>query len=693
MERLLFGSPDIHKRIIGFLALLFATIAVIYLVHPAFELTTSPTVVILAFFIVGLSVMVSLIIFFRFEKEMASIQQRAGTLGAQEVSRRKAFTHAFVIGVSNLRRRKVRTSLTILTLVILTFTIMSFTAVKSVRRHTAVTFSPEAPYHGVMMKNLGWRHMPQESYQIAQTEFPDNAAAAPRAWLQEDDDTLASRIEIQHGGSAQMARGLIGLTPQEPKVSGVDEVLSAGRWLQAGDTHEILLPEALASRLEVSPGDTVRVWGMDFTVAGLFKGKAFENFHDLDGEPMTPVTFPTETARDVTEAQAEAAETGDDIGAFKGRYQHVQADLTVIIPYETLMALGGRLVSMAASPPAGESFSPEFIEELVNRFGLTLFVGSDTGTSIHQASDALNYSGVPNILIPLVISILIVLNTMIASVYERKREIAVYTSVGMAPTHVSYLFIAEALAFAVISVVLGYLAAQTAAGLLSGTFLWEGMTANYSSLAGVAAMVLVIGVVLISVIYPSKVAGQIAIPDVNRSWKMPETEEGQLVLTLPFLLKIDEQRCAAGYLLEYFEAHKDISHGLFSSADTEVNFQCLPLQQLAKKEQSPDEIMCIAFEARVWLAPFDFGVKQHVLLEFCPSSEHSRFLEMRMTITREAGEIAAWKRMNKGFLNAVRKQLLVFRSLNYTEQHAYEERLGELMTEGVSGLDHTATTY
>ena len=94
----------------------------------------------------------------------------------------------------------------------------------------------------------------------------------------------------------------------------------------------------------------------------------------------------------------------------------------------------------------------------------------------------MSYSGVPNILIPLVISVFIVLNTMISSVYERRGEIGIYTSVGLAPSHVSFLFIAEALAFAVLSVVLGYLVAQTAAKLFADTALWAGITVNYSSL-------------------------------------------------------------------------------------------------------------------------------------------------------------------------------------------------------------------
>ena len=41
-------------------------------------------------------------------------------------------------------------------------------------------------------------------------------------------------------------------------------------------------------------------------------------------------------------------------------------------------------------------------------------------------------------------------------------------------------------------------------------------------MAGVAAMVLVIAVVLISVLYPARVAARIAIPDVNRTFKLPQ---------------------------------------------------------------------------------------------------------------------------------------------------------------------------
>ncbi|WP_319759519.1 FtsX-like permease family protein [Maridesulfovibrio sp.] len=688
MERLLFSFADIHKRIIGFLAILSAVIAVIYSVHPAFELTYSPMVVILAFFILGLSVMVSLIIFFRFEKEMILLQQRAHKTQTSEISKWKAFTSAFVIGVSNLRRRKLRTFLTCLTLTILTFTIMSFTAVKSLRQHTYVKFNDATPYSGLFMKNLGWHDLPRETFGIVSNDFDENGIVAPRGWMELKEKTTSAITPVSFNGRHEEVKGLVGLSAVEPKVSGITKIIVDGTWLVPGTTRQILLSQEMADRLGASAGDTVNVWGNKFLLSGIFDGKKFSEHTDLDGEPMTPVIFPSAAAQELSEVEAEAIESGEDIDTFQGRYTHIPGEVTAIIPYKTLMAMGGHLKAIAIAPVSGE-FSKETVNGLIDRYGLPIFNCDAEGTYLCQASDSMNYSGVPNIIIPLIISALIVLNTMITSVYERKKEIAVYTSIGMAPTHVSFLFIAEAIAFAVISVVVGYLIAQTASGLLAGTPLWAGMTANYSSMAGVAAMILVIAVTLISVIYPSKVAANIAIPDVNRSWKMPDTDTNTIEATLPFLLKHKEQQDAGGFLLEYLESHTEVSHGLFSTSEIEVNFSREPLPESVCDllEGCPDHITCFRFNVRVWLAPFDFGVKQMVELRFRPSEAHPQFLEAVLFITRESGEIGAWKRLNKDFINAIRKQFLIWRSLDPEKQKNFREKIPEMMAFGFTGLN------
>lgn len=674
-ERILFGLADIRKRLLALLGILAVVIAIIYNVHPAFELTYSPLVVILAFFILGLSLLVSLIIFLRFEREMAGLQRRTASKGA-EIGRLKALGASLAIGVSNLRRRKVRTMLTTLTLVLLTFTIMSFTAVKSVREKGASPFSSRTPYAGLLMRSLAWATLPPEAMSVVRNKFRDTALVGPRIWLEGHSRTTGAFVPLQTPAGSENARGLVGLSPLEPRISGLERILTAGRWFGPDEERAVLLPRRMAERLGIDPaapeGAAVSLWGMPFTVTGVFDGERLSTETDLDGEPVTPVVFPSETVLGVAEMEAEETESQGDIRAVQSRYEHIAGDLTVIVPASTASAMGGQLKAMAIRPP-GPADVPDLARHMVDRFGLPLFCGiveggGPTGTFLYYAADSLDYSGLPNVIVPVLISALIVLNTMIASVYERKREIAVYTSVGMAPTHVSFLFVAEALAYAVISVVLGYLVAQVAAQTLSGTPLWAGMTANYSSLGGVAAMALVILVVLASVIYPSRVAGRIAIPDVNRSWFMPAPDGDEMVATLPFLLKRDEQRCVGGYLVDYYRAHEDISHGLFSSDDIAWRYVC-PVPALAGA--GDDE--CLQMSAKVWLAPFDFGVRQHVQLIFCPASVSPEFLEIQVRLTREAGEHGAWRRINKGFLNDLRRQLLAWRSLAHEDRTRYEE--------------------
>ena len=82
-------------------------------------------------------------------------------------------------------------------------------------------------------------------------------------------------------------------------------------------------------------------------MVGVFSGAALSEPTDLDGEPLTPVTFPSEVSQEMTEVEMDALESGDEVRAFQSRYQHVAGEQTVIIPYDTLLAAGGHLKAVA----------------------------------------------------------------------------------------------------------------------------------------------------------------------------------------------------------------------------------------------------------------------------------------------------------------------------------------------------------
>jgi hypothetical protein len=75
---------------------------------------------------------------------------------------------------------------------------------------------------------------------------------------------------------------------------------------------------------------------------------------------------------------------------------------------------------------------------------------------------------------------------------------------------------------------------------------------------------------------------------------------------------------------------------------------------------------------------------QMVDLQFCPAEEGRDFLEITVTMPRQSGELPLWRRLNTSFLHVLRKQLLVWRSLDEEGHREYAEVLHKaLETTGI----------
>ena len=71
-----------------------------------------------------------------------------------------------------------------------------------------------------------------------------------------------------------------------------------------------------------------------------------------------------------------------------------------------------------------------------------------------------------------------------------------------------------------------------------------------------------------------------------------------------------------------------------------------------------------SIDFRAWVSPFDLGLMQDVTLTFRESVFHPGYVAIAMEITRRAGEHNAWWRANQRFVNRIRKQLMIWRSLD-----------------------------
>lgn len=194
-------------------------------------------------------------------------------------------------------------------------------------------------------------------------------------------------------------------------------------------------------------------------------------------------------------------------------------------------------------------------------------------------------------------------------------------------------------------------------------------------------MLLVIGVVLLSVIYPSRVAARIAIPDVNASFSLPKAVNNRISVTLPFFLKYDEHDSIGGFIYNYFLSHQDVSHGLFSTGPVDLVFSCCNIDEIhamIKNSAKPHEMYCTYLRSKVWLAPFDFGIMQWVDIQFCPVEGNTGYLEIKATMERRSGEKEAWQRINTTFLHDLRKQLLVWRSIDESSHTHFAEQFQKI---------------
>jgi ABC-type antimicrobial peptide transport system permease subunit len=545
------------------------------------------------------------------------------------------------------------------------------------------------PYTGVLIRDQYWRAMEEPVFtgimnDMAKTEASYEGkktqiinAVSPRAWYKSaglGDQSFVQLTTIDERSGEEKSytvNMLVGMGSDEPKVTHIDRHLRYGRWFKPGETYVCVLPNGVASYLGIEEKDVglkkVKIYGADFTVIGVL-GIGFKDLVDLDGEELTPVDYQI-----MQQQRARGVQMGGEtLEGELQKYLHLTPDSVAFLPYEVVMNQGGNLQAVAVSMESSEDRSgltPDkkldlVMGPLMQRIALDFFVGKGEDTFLYSSIGMTSFSGMSNLFIPILIAALIVLNTMLGAVYERVREISIYSSVGLAPVHVAFLFIAEACVYAIIGAILGYLLGQSVAWALVHWNLLAGLTLNYSSMSTVTATVIVMAVVLGSTIYPAIKASRMAVPDIERKWKLPEPEGDEWHFDLPFTVLGEEALGLNIFLRDYFEAHADESASDFY------------IDQVTFSRQSLEENKIqYSIGMMVWLAPYDLGVSQTISLVTSPAGgEEEDLYRIFLNVHRESGEIASWKRVNRRFLNLLRKQFLIWRTFNVEVRNEFHER-------------------
>jgi hypothetical protein len=295
---------------------------------------------------------------------------------------------------------------------------------------------------------------------------------------------------------------------------------------------------------------------------------------------------------------------------------------------------------------------------LMPRVRLNLYgsVPTRSGLEVRQFSvlQGSKSTGLGLVFVQLGIAAIFVLNTMIASVFERTREISIFSAIGLAPNHISTLFFAESLVYGVLGTVIGYFAAQGVARFLVNTGAYPLLALNFSSSSAIMSAVLVIGIVLASTIYPARIAAKIAAPAMAEEALETEPEGDFWTLPLPFSIPEAEAGVLIAFLADWLKGYEEYTIGAFVTSGTRQN-------------------TATSVSSTAWLAPYDLGVSQELLIEAKPTAApHTRAMDL--VLHRLGGEPASWVKLNRRFLTALRRQFLAWRTLTDEERSRLEER-------------------
>jgi len=690
-ERLLINYVEIRHKLVAIAVLFVISYIVLRLVHPAFKLSQTPIIILIGFFMLVASIGTIWYLLGKFGIVMEVMRQKVDMIHRADVARASATMAAFVLGISNMRKRKVRTGLTAVTLILLTFTILSFTSFETVpARMLEYASSRRAPYEGVLLRGLGWGPLSEfVSYDMMNFFKVRGMRAARRSWFVNRKPTEELQIVINRPdrpGVEAVANAMLGLDPEEKYFSRIDrEEVFEGEWFSEdmeGWPFVCILPSRMKQNLRIEDQEigkaTVSVLGRQVRVVGTFRSDELFKFEDIDGEEITPVDFVAQQYRQGATAAPQGgglalSATGEmDVETFVHRksakeeeeeqYIHMEPDRVLFVPNELNLKLGGTMRSIAAGPgvssPAERVLRPfqGTLKELLSRVNLALYAGysesPDGDVLVHRVAtrSRLSMGGVGGLVVPIMIAALIVFNTMLGAVYERMSEIKTYASVGLAPMHIAALFFAESSVFAVMGAMLGYLVGQIVSRVLMMVpGLMEGISLNYSSISAVWSALLVVSVVLLSTAYPARMAGKLSVPDETRKMTIPKPESDVWEIWFPFTVSSKEALGVMSYLRDYFESNDEDAVGSFTSDNLRFYVE----------EVEGRRHVCL--EADVWVAPLDMGVSQTVKISAIPDPEEGEITYLFFTITRKSGEFQTWHRMNLGFLKDLRKQLLIWR--------------------------------
>jgi hypothetical protein len=652
LERVIIGATTIYRQICWFGAFFAMTFIILYLSHPAFAIANTPIIIFLGFAILVMAVGVICIIMRKFEFELKALQGMTATVHAADVSSISTFMAAMHMGISTMRRRPMRTALTAVTIILLTFTILCFASFGTQSGIVTLFSAPNPSYSGIFVHNVNWNPLSQDLAVVIKGRWRKRVQVSRRFWISpKTQDNPGLLVSLPDGTKPVTIRGVLGLDANEfAERTDLTELFGT-----IGD-DDLVITSAVARHLGVDVGDKVLLKGRLLTIRKLMDAVQVSASKDMDTSSILPADFTEASSTQQTNTD------GDDEAELmtQRNWASLPVDSVAIVSATTAQSLGASLYGMMLYT-TDNAEAVEIAEELARMLPFPIAATRENGVFRHILGTVLKASGARDLFFPILLGGLVIFGTMLGSVADRQKEIYTFSALGLAPKHVATLFFAESMVYSLIGGLGGYLLAQGTMKIL--TVLSErGVVRvpemNMSSTNTIVTILIVMATVLVSAIYPAIKASKSANPGLMRMWRPPDPDGDTLDLVFPFTVSAYDITGVVSFLKEHFGNHTDTGLGQFMTSNV----------QLVKEVDES-----LGLDAQLALAPFDLGVSQTFALRSA-ASEIPGIDEVRVILKRLSGQPKDWRRLNKVFLDDLRQQFLIWRSIPHETMELYRER-------------------
>lgn len=694
-EKLVFGFADIRQQLAAQSIIFLVAFLLLRLLHPAFEMIASSAMILLGFVILLISTGITILFSGKFEENLESLKKKRGRVTAAEINTLGVMGTAFALGLNNMHRRIVRTGLTCATLVLITFAMICFTSVQSNIVNQSIAIG-KAPYQGLLIKREKMAAISDGELFALQTKYGykydlsrRNMAIGALGWDQirrNPDFTVAYEpADTNEVPKKQPVASLMGFDANEP-LQGRIRLLTKRGWftkeaILAGSrngSYPVMLPDTMADKLGITPESVdqtnimVKLNGVAVPVYGIFTSESLSNLRDLDNRDLLPFDIEAMRTMELSGNMILATEADPRFNAEK----------IVIVPAQWPTWDGWRRTSVVISmPDLAYRQAKEEIDQYLEQSGTAAYYGLDTVAYRGKRARENSLAGMLDLIIPLIIAAMTVLNTMRGSVYERKDEIFVYNAVGIAPKYIFAMFFSEAFVYAVVGSVLGFLLSQGVGRILTVLGLTGGLPMTFTSINTIYASIVIMAAVFFSTLFPARQAMAMAMPADDLGWKLPEPEGDRMTFALPFTFDSRGRIAVLAFFSRYLEDHGEGSSGRF--------FAGPPTAQVgAQTDALADGAYIPELEGTIWLKPFDLGVSQRLTISLPTDPETHEYIA-RITLHRLSGTRESWTRLNQPFITLLRQHFLYWRAVTATEREGMFHEARELLERNVARQETT----